>query len=142
MEDDVDFELTESSTQTEASEKIIKQNEGGQEDDRIKKLEQELARVKRLESEARAEVMRKEIEISRLKISAEKRPISETNGKISGANNGPSLASKRAKLIEDNVEKKSLEKEDEDVEIPSLEAENGDKSKLSVEDMLKDFSNK
>merc|ERR1712130_883392 len=104
--------------------------------------EQELARVKRLESEARAEVMRKEIEISRLKISAEKRPSSETNGKISGVNNGPSVASKRAKLIEDNVEKKSLEKDDEDVELPSLEAENGDKSKLSVEDMLKDFSNK
>jgi len=143
-EDDVELELIESFTQTEvteASENVQKVEV--KDDERIKKLEQELARIKRLESEARADIMRKEIEISRLKISAEKRPSSATtNGKISGADDGPSVASKRAKMIEDKVEKKSLEKEEEDMDLPTLDSENSDKSKLSVEEMLKDFSNK
>merc|ERR1712029_419590 len=111
-EDDVELELIESFTQTEVTEasedvqKVVVKD-----DERIKKLEQELARIKRLESEARAEIMKKEIEISRLKISAEKRPSSATtNGKISRADDGPSIASKRAKMIEDKVEKKSLRK--------------------------------
>merc|ERR1712029_657809 len=143
-EDDVELELTESFTQTEVTEASEDfQKDVVKDDERIKKLEQELARIKRLESEARADIMRKEIEISRLKISAEKRPSSATtNGKISGADDGGSIASKRAKMIEDNVEKNSLEKEEENVDLPTLDSENGDKSKLSVEEMLKDFSNK
>merc|ERR1712227_1196456 len=102
-----------------------------QQNNKLKELEEALEKTKRAEAAVRAELMKKEIELSRVKILAEKRSLESCRG----AND---IAIKKPKIVEKveiiNSNKMNGEIFEQDQELGE--------DQLSVDDMLKDFSDK
>ena len=118
------------STQTDnVSERKESLNSVG--DERLQELEKSLRKARQAEAAANAEILKKDIEISRLKILSEKRPLKE-NG-ASSDTVSPSKKVKTHHKVENNPSEAEI--------FPPSSSVNGE-GQLSVEDMMKDFSDK
>merc|ERR1719470_333026 len=136
-----DVELANTGTQTEVTTRSENVEVADDSSKRIRELENALKAAKAAEGAARAEVMRKDVELSRAAINAQKR-----------AANDEKLAreAKKSKLSEENVSFDNLEPEDLEPShhTPSGATQEGavreetSEAKLSVNEMLQDFSDK
>jgi len=133
VDEDVETEVTSTFTQTDPSQNHENEGFKHQENAKLKELEEALDKTKRSEAAARAELMKKEIELSRVKILAEKRSLeSDSDVKVKDNNN------KKLKT-NDIVEDSKVDKVNG--EIFEQDKDDG-QDKLSVDEMLKDFSDK
>ena len=123
------LEIADTSTQTENILEVKAMVNG--EGERIQKLESALNEARLAESAVRAEILRRDIEISRLKGLSEKRSHTEI-----GASNDSLSPSKKAKTHHQLEVQPSPQ-----AEIFPTDQSNGE-GQLSVEDMMKDFSDK
>lgn len=135
IDEEEDLELCNTATQTEHtnSNTVHTVDDSGK---RIKELEDALKIAKAGEREARAQVMKKDIEISRAAINAQKRAAKEE--KIDGE-------AKKLKISEElrDVEEACLASALDSAEGLSKSASDEySETKLSVEEMLADFSDK
>jgi len=132
-EDETETEVASTFTQTD----LLESNGNGvfkeQQNNKLKELEEALEKTKRAEAAVRAELMKKEIELSRVKILAEKRSLESCRGA-----NDNDIAIKKPKIVEKveiiNSNKMNGEIFEQDQELGE--------DQLSVDDMLKDFSDK
>ena len=126
-EDDIECVAVETQTEVVREEDKQARNDNGELRAKCSNLEQKLSKISSSECALRAELLKKEMEIRKLKVQAEKRTVS------SDINPSPS---KKAKADSPNI----------DVTNPLHDSNATDKEKdednLSVEDMMKDFSDK
>ena len=129
-EEDAELETSDTSTQTDKIVSSSNTSDSNSKDltDEITKLKADLNKFKKLESEARVELMRKDVELSRLKISGEKRSIKEPT---EPTQNGVS-----------STKKPKLKESTENLVDDSGSGSNLKEGQLSVEEMMKDFSDK
>ena len=129
MKEDEELELADSSTQTD----IFSEQKGSLNgnDERLQELEQTLRKARQAETAANAEILKKDIEISRLKILSEKRPLKENGASIETVS--PSKKAKTHHEVENNPSQEEI--------FPSSSSISAE-GQLSVEDMMKDFSDK
>merc|ERR1719234_945609 len=102
-------------------------------DERLQELERTLSKARQAESAAKAEILRKDIEISRLKIFSEKRPLQE---------NGASSAVSPSKKAKTNHKEENDTSQEEIFPSSSISSSSHAEGQLSVEEMMKDFSDK
>ena len=126
-----ELETADTSTQTDKiSEEKMTLNGN---DERLQELERTLSKARQSENAAKAEILRKDIEISRLKILSDKRPLQE-NGASSEVS--PSKKAKTQHKVENNTSQEEI--------FPSstISSSSHAEGQLSVEEMMKDFSDK
>merc|ERR1712150_43711 len=108
--------------------------------ERIKQMESELSKAKQAEATARAELLKRELEISQLKANSVKRTsmvIGETE--INGLG-GVAKKKKYTNIQDDPPRSPSPVPDSCNLELTNSPMEDGDN--LTVQDMLKDFSDK